>query len=178
MTATAPTTVQAPGVFLPPPPPPPSGNYASAYAYAGLGSRFGAAILDFLVLLAITVVVAIPFGLLAGAFWLTFGTPGLSWFSQVLWGPFTFLLFGLWIVYFSYFESTTGQTPGKRALGLRVISTATARPPDLGHALVRNVLRIVDWLPGLYLVGFVVALVTPQKQRLGDLLADTVVVRS
>ncbi len=83
----------------------------------------------------------------------------------------------LWLFYFTYFESATGQTLGKRAMGIRVVDPTTGRPPTLTMALVRSVVRIVDWLPFLYLVGFLVALVTSRKQRLGDLLAGTVVIK-
>ncbi|HXQ94892.1 MAG TPA: RDD family protein [Thermoplasmata archaeon] len=160
-----------PGFSLPPPPPP---GFAYQYRYAGLLARFGAVILDFLLLLVVTIVIAIPLGILAFVATVA-GAPG-DWVGSFVWGPFALLMFLLWIGYFTYFESTSGQTPGKRALGIRVVSVATARPPDLGHALVRNIFRVIDWLPGLYFVGFVVAALTSRKQRLGDLLADTIVV--
>ena len=155
---------------------PPAAPFVPAYPVASLVTRFGAAIVDLLILLAIALVVAIPLGIYTAVAALSFG--GLGPWAGVLWGPFALLTFVVWILYFSYFESTSGQTVGKRLLHLRVVSLRTARPPDFTHALVRSVLRIVDWLPALYLVGFLVALVTPQKQRLGDLIAETLVVRA
>jgi uncharacterized RDD family membrane protein YckC len=166
-------TPPLPGYSMPPPPPPP--GYAYGYRYASLPARFGAILLDFFVLLAITAVIAIPFGLIALASFAG-GTP-VGWLLAFVWGPFALLMFVLWIGYFTFFEGTTGQTPGKRVLGIRVVALATGRPPDLTHAFARSVLRIIDWLPTLFLLGLVAALVTPHKQRLGDLVANTVVVR-
>ena len=68
-----------------------------------------------------------------------------------------------------------GQTPGKRAIRLRVITTS-GRPIGAYDALLRNLLRIVDQLPGIYAVGLLSIFFTERNQRLGDLAADTVVV--
>lgn len=69
----------------------------------------------------------------------------------------------------------SGQTLGKRALGLRVIQASGVRL-TFPQALLRNLVRPVDRLPLLYGVGAVVALLSSRRQRLGDLLAGTVVV--
>lgn len=68
-----------------------------------------------------------------------------------------------------------GQTIGKRLLRLRVLSAAGTRISFL-QALVRNLVRVVDMLPSLYLVAGAAALVDPLGRRLGDLAAGTVVV--
>lgn len=70
-----------------------------------------------------------------------------------------------------------GQTIGKRILGLRVMDVRglRLRPSQI---IIRNLLRAVDSLPALYLVGGVVCLVSRYAQRLGDLAANTIVVRS
>ncbi len=150
--------------------------YAFPYPVASLVSRFGATVIDFLVLIVLAAVVAIPLGIFTAATALAWGGTG-PW-VQLLWGPFTLVMFLVWFLYFTYFESTTGQTLGKRLLGLRVIYVPSGRPPDFAHATVRNVLRFIDWLPAFYLVGFVLALTTPKRQRLGDVLAETVVARA
>jgi uncharacterized membrane protein SpoIIM required for sporulation len=67
-----------------------------------------------------------------------------------------------------------GRTPGKRALRLRVMTPA-GRPPDAVTSLIRNALRILDYLPALYGVATVVLFITGTR-RLGDLLANTFVV--
>jgi uncharacterized RDD family membrane protein YckC len=158
------------------PPPPPPSSYGHPYVDAGLGIRFGAAILDLIVLAVLELVIIIPLGLIAWGFGVSASAP--AWVLGILFGPVVLVMISLWLIYFTFFESTSGQTPGKRAVGIRVIDVNTGRAPSLGRALLRNLLRIVDWLPALYLVGFVVALLTSRKQRLGDLIAETVVVRT
>ena len=69
-----------------------------------------------------------------------------------------------------------GQTIGKRVLRLRVIDADGLRL-QFSQVAIRNLLRIVDLLPGLYLVGGVATLLTRQAQRLGDVAANTVVIR-
>lgn len=68
-----------------------------------------------------------------------------------------------------------GQTPGKRLLRLRVMDVNGLR---LGfhQVLLRNLLRALDFAPGLYLIGGVACVLTRHAQRLGDLAAGTVVV--
>jgi uncharacterized RDD family membrane protein YckC len=84
--------------------------------------------------------------------------------------------FLLYYGYYATFEALwSGQTPGKRAIHLRVISTS-GRPITVFDALVRNLVRIVDQLPGIYTVGLLSIFLTERNQRLGDLAADTVVV--
>ena len=78
--------------------------------------------------------------------------------------------------YFSLFEAFwNGQTPGKRLLRIRVIGDS-GRPVTFWEALARNLLRVIDILPTLYLVGLVTMLCNRQSKRLGDLLAGTLVV--
>lgn len=78
--------------------------------------------------------------------------------------------------YYIYLEGNYGQTIGKMALGI-VVVTDDGEPIDYREAAIRTVMRIVDALPVLYLVGIIVIVVTDRNQRLGDLVADTVVVR-
>ena len=75
--------------------------------------------------------------------------------------------------YYIYFEGTYGQT----VLDL-VVVTEDGGGVDYGPAAIRTLLRVVDVLPVLYLLGFVLILATDRKQRLGDIAADTVVVRA
>jgi uncharacterized RDD family membrane protein YckC len=120
--------------------------------------RVGAFVVDF-------VIVAVFGGLLTGA---------LSLAPEIGSGVTALLL----LVYFFVFEGTYGQTPGKNLLGL-VVVTERGDPCEYPEAAVRTLLRIIDGLPGaLYLVGIVTIFLTDEKQRLGDLAADTVVVRA
>jgi uncharacterized RDD family membrane protein YckC len=70
-----------------------------------------------------------------------------------------------------------GTSVGKRALGLRVVDKSGG-PVGLRSSLVRNVLRLADALPAFYVVGIVAVVATRHNQRLGDLAAGTLVIRS
>ncbi len=108
----------------------------------------------------------------------------------VLWGLLIALAilggggFGLWLIalflaewfYPTLFEVyARGATPGKKALGLQVIH-ANGTPVDWPAALIRNLLRAVDFLPAFYGFGAVAMLSNRDFQRLGDLAAGTVVI--
>lgn len=79
--------------------------------------------------------------------------------------------------YYIYLEGTYGQTIGKMALDI-VVVTENGQHIDYGAAAIRTLLRIIDVLPAFYVVGIIFVLVTDRKQRLGDMLADTMVVRA
>jgi uncharacterized RDD family membrane protein YckC len=70
-----------------------------------------------------------------------------------------------------------GQTLGKRALGLRVVN-ADGTPVTWLPSVVRNLLRVVDVLPGVYGVGLVSSLIDPHARRLGDIVAGTMVIHA
>lgn len=84
------------------------------------------------------------------------------------------LFFAQW-VYFVVLEGWRGATVGKTMLGLRVV-TVDARPLTITHAALRNVLRAADLLPTLYATGVVAMILNRRFQRLGDLVAGTMVV--
>ena len=150
------------------------------YDLAGLGSRFMAMVLDTLILFGVILGLAAVFGL--GAALLAASMRDLigryaTLFAVVGVALVVLLIFALGWGYFIFFELVwNGQTPGKRAAGIRVL-TARGEPVTLVHALVRNLLRLVDALPSGYMIGIVAILVTPRSQRLGDLAAGTIVVR-
>lgn len=80
------------------------------------------------------------------------------------------------IPYFAIMEGRRGQTLGKMALGIRVVREDGGRV-GAGAAALRTLMRGVDGL-GLYLLGFVVALLSKKRRRLGDMAAKTLVVRA
>ena len=91
--------------------------------------------------------------------------------------PFA-LFVALVLLYYFLFETAARATVGKLLLGLRVIAQDGGRPSVAAIAL-RTVLRIVDWLPLLYLVGFIALLATgARRKRLGDLASRTSVARA
>ncbi len=92
-----------------------------------------------------------------------------------LWASFGLLVFLAGSLNFTHFAATSGHRAGKPVLRLRVVDPPAGRRPDVAHSAIRHVLGIVDWRPAFYLVGAIVALVTTQKRRLGDVLAETVV---
>ncbi|PTY06063.1 RDD family protein [Verrucomicrobia bacterium LW23] len=98
-------------------------------------------------------------------------SPSLSEFLQSV------TVFVLLTFYFAVLELWwRGQTPGKYAMGLRVMDQHGLRL-RFSQIVARNLLRYADMLPVLYTVGGLTALLTPLGQRLGDLVAGTVVVR-
>ncbi|GAA0649865.1 RDD family protein [Salarchaeum japonicum] len=89
-----------------------------------------------------------------------------------------FLLWlALAIEYHVLMEYRYGQTVGKYLVAVRVVAD-DGGTPTLRAAAVRNVFRLVDVLPAFYLVGIVSILASDRKKRLGDRVADTVVVRA
>ena len=138
--------------------------------YATLGERFFANFIDMILLWIVTAIISIPFGIMAliGS---QFGSP-IGW---LIGGP-QLLAFVSWMLYFSYFESTSGQTLGKRMMTIKVVDESGGSL-DGRRIVVRNILRIVDWLPFLYIIGFILLSTSNGKQRLGDIAAKTVVVK-
>jgi len=142
------------------------------FAVAGVGSRFVALALDTLIQGGVGLVLAIAGGF--GIFELAKVFPKMG-----MWGVaiLVLVLFVLYFGYFAFFEIMwNGQTPGKRAAGIRVIKES-GRPLTPAESIGRNLMRIVDSMPTLYAVGIISALVTKRNQRLGDLLAGALVVR-
>jgi uncharacterized RDD family membrane protein YckC len=134
--------------------------------------RIVAVIIDSLLLLVVSVFILIPFWLLGG--FLRFAGS----FGFVLFGPLTLLSWLLWLLYFTYFEATSGQTLGKMAMNIRVVDEITLQHLDFARSLVRNILRIIDYLPFLYLIGFILIATNSKKQRIGDMAARSVVVKA
>jgi len=130
---------------------------------AGVGSRFLAAIVDTTIQFA-TLLLIVLFVSLAGS-------------SGPVTAVGTILAFLVFLGYDILFETkASGRTPGKRLTGLRVVRRGGG-PVGFRTSAVRNLLRVIDLLPGMYLVGIVCVLVTKQNQRLGDLAAGTIVLR-
>jgi len=135
---------------------------------AGVGSRFASALLDYILQFIILVALALVLRYGAGF------SPGSSSVSAAFWVLGFFAVFWGYDVAFEVLNS--GRTPGKAANGLRVVRESGA-PVTFGPSAVRNVIRIIDLLPGTYLVGITSILVTKRNQRVGDLAAGTLVIR-
>jgi uncharacterized RDD family membrane protein YckC len=98
--------------------------------------------------------------------------------ADLFFGTETIAYFLLTIGYFMSLEWVfRGQTLGKRVLKLRVVDADGLRL-RFTQIVVRNLLRTVDMLPGLYTVGGIALLLSPKLQRLGDIAANTIVIRT
>jgi uncharacterized membrane protein SpoIIM required for sporulation len=136
---------------------------------AGMGSRMAAGILDLILL-------AMFLGLVLAAFTAVEAFTG--WFRHWLVAALIFLGFLTFWGYFALFEALTGgRTPGKRRVGIRVVMD-TGHPLTFQAAMVRNLVRLVDLQPaGAYAVGLLFVFFNRRHQRLGDMVAGTLVVR-
>ena len=140
-----------------------NGEMVSGKNYVGLGLRFVALIIDGIILGIL--------GYLIGA--VTGGTSGAGF--QLEGGP-AFLYYLLSFLYYILMEAFMGGTVGKLALGMRV-ELEDGMPVTIGASIIRNLLRIVDFLPFAYILGMIMISTSPLKQRLGDRLAKTVVIK-
>ena len=150
-------------------------NVAFGYKVAGIGSRFIAALVDTVIILALQVIVILALLLLARLLLgpnFDFDNPFFAWVLGLL-GLVAFLFF--WGYYILFEVAWNGQSIGKRWVGLRVIKT-DGTPITLTESIVRNLVRLIDFLPAYYGVGVVTMFINAQARRLGDLAAGTLVV--
>jgi len=151
-------------------------SVAFAYRLAGLASRGFALMIDALIITVIGIGEAL-------AAWGIYALIGLvskplqaesaSWLT----GGLLVVLFTSAYAYFLIGEVRGhGQTWGKRWMGLRVVRDDGSRV-RFGDSVIRNLIRLIDFLPGNFTVGMVSIMVTRQHKRLGDMAAGTVVVR-
>ncbi len=131
---------------------------------AGLGSRMIAVLIDS----------AIQAATLIGS-GIAFAAVGFEHTAVLI--AYVVLAFLVTWAYFPLFEGLwNGRTPGKRTQLLRVVQ-ADGQPLTVGPVLVRNLVRIVDFLPAYYAIGAITMILTRRSQRLGDLAAGTIVIR-
>lgn len=137
---------------------------------AGLGSRFAAFVLDFLLQVAF-------FGLVVIMAVVVLHNGGET-SALIATGVLSLVFLLDFIGYFIICEMLwSGRSVGKRAAGTRVVRVSGA-PVGFWSSLLRNITRLIDTMPGaFYLVGSVLILATSKNQRLGDLLGNTVVIR-
>lgn len=137
---------------------------------AGVGSRLAAALLDTLLIwVAVIGLVLVNSTLMSDA------SEASSWATAAV----ILLLFLLFWGYFTLFEALNGgRTPGKQALGIRVVMD-TGRPITGSAAVVRNLVRMLDcYFPLLpALPALIMMFLQRSNKRLGDMAAGTIVVR-
>ena len=142
---------------------------------AGVGSRLGAAFVDYLIQIVVVVLLVIA------AFWgrsyLPNNATWVKWLESVGGALLMLLIAVIWFSYHFLFEWLwDGQTPGKRWNGLRVLQS-DGMPAGMWPIAVRNLLRTIDFLPFGYAVGGATALLSAHNRRIGDMVAGTIVAR-
>src|SRR6266513_911231 len=148
------------------------------FALASIGNRFLACAIDHALQVITLIVMIIGFTLIAN--YSSVGDRVLNlpkWILAIL----IVIVFLILSSYFAFFEWIwNGQTPGKRWLKIRVIGE-DGRPITFWEAAVRNLLRVVDMQPAplfpFYSIGLISVFVSLSDQRIGDMVAGTVVVR-
>jgi uncharacterized RDD family membrane protein YckC len=147
-------------------------HIAFEYRVAGPARRAVAHVLDLLLCYGAFAVVAVV--VTAGVVGASF-MGELSDLAKASVGILLVLLFFVQWIYFMLWEALRGTTPGKMALGLAVVTT-NGRPIGFREAALRNLLRAADALPTAYVVGVACQAATDRFQRLGDLVAGTMVI--
>ncbi len=132
--------------------------------YSGLSRRLVAAVIDQLLILVVFFLIPVIILLVLGT-----KSENIPESANSLMQGFVGLMY---VVYCTFFEARTGQTLGKKIVKIKVIQE-NGQACDFKHALIRNVLRLVDGIIGIFVL-FIIAF-TPKKQRIGDMLARTIV---
>ncbi|MDZ7631478.1 MAG: stage II sporulation protein M [Gemmatimonadaceae bacterium] len=144
-----------------------------SYTLAGIGTRGAAALIDLVLML-----------LLTGTLWYSAASlprllPSMRDMGRGGWVN-AVIIIGQFLILWGYFVTFEalwdGQTPGKRLLGLRVVRNGGGGV-DIGTSAARNLIRFIDFLPFGYFVGMISIIANQRNQRLGDLVAGTIVVR-
>ena len=144
----------------------------AATLYEGVAIRFVAILIDTIIIGVISSILTAPLFALSLTRLAT---------RAIVFGPGVGLrILIILVVYFLYFtllEGHNGQTVGKMAVNIKVVKEADGSPIDYGEAAVRTILRIIDGLFA-YLIGAILIWSSDEKQRLGDRVARTVVVKA
>lgn len=147
-------------------------NVTFDYDVAGIGSRFLAALIDTTIIILLQ---ALLFGsvFIVARFTLNDLTSTVASWAFAIVGIISFIFFWGYYIFFEILWN--GQTPGKRQVGLRVIRL-DGTPVSASEVVIRNLVRIIDFLPSAYGVGVVTMFINSNSRRVGDLAANTIVV--
>ncbi|UCC31215.1 MAG: RDD family protein [Phycisphaerales bacterium] len=141
--------------------------------YAGLWPRFLALVLD----TALFCVVFFPIARLVKGVWLMSAADHRWVYGWFITDPLCLVFLGIIWIYLILLEGWAGATVGKWLLGLRVVGP-DGHVPGLTKSLVRNILRLVDTLPALNILGIVLIALSPERARFGDRIAGTRVIHT
>jgi len=134
-----------------------------ALEYQGIGIRFVSLLID-------SIILGIIIGVLGSVTGIgVVGKGMIPWWLGLIY-------FIIYIGYYTYLEGLQGQTIGKMVTKIKVVRE-DGKPIDMNQAFTRNILRIIDGLI-VYLVGAILIWRSNKKQRLGDSIAKTVVVKA
>lgn len=144
-------------------------NVVFGYEVVGIGSRFLAALID-------TTIIVLLLGAVSALIGFAFfrRTSSINSFLIALLSLISFAF--IWGYYIFFEMRWNGSTPGKRQVGIRVIR-GDGTPITLAESVIRNLVRLIDFLPGAYGLGLVTMFIDGKARRLGDLAANTLVVR-
>lgn len=139
--------------------------------YAGLGRRFIALVVDFIVLSMIF----FPVTRVVKGVWIMSSQNHLWGYGWLITDPLCIIFFVIIVLYFVLLEGARGATIGKWSVRIRVISL-DGRIPGMRRAIIRNLLRIVDSLPAFNILGVTLIIKSPERARFGDRVAGTRVI--
>jgi uncharacterized RDD family membrane protein YckC len=154
-------------------------SIAFSYELAGVGSRLLAVMIDLAIQVTLMFVVVWGFAFAFGSH-----PPKIHHVSifdklavNIAIGTIVFVIFTIFFGYFIVLEAVwNGQTPGKKALGIRVVRDG-GYPIDFTASLVRNLIRVGEMALGFYAISGISALVSQENKRIGDFAAGTIVIR-
>lgn len=158
-------------------------NVTFGYDIAGIGSRFIGALVDTTLIVVLLVLLNLLVGVALanaaenspGNFAGTEEDPG--WLAGLAIAIYALLNFAvLWGYYIAFELRWDGRTPGKRVAGTQVVKVDGA-PAGFTEVAIRNLVRIVDFLPVAYALGVITMFMNRQTRRLGDFAAGTLVVK-
>ena len=130
--------------------------------YQGIWIRFISLLID-------TIVLGVLIGVVGSIL-------GLSVVSRTAGWGFGLLSFIIFLAYFTYLEGSKGQTIGKMVTKIKVVGEDGGKI-NMNQAFTRNILRVIDGLLA-YLIGAILIWRSDKKQRLGDRIAKTVVIKA
>ncbi len=153
-----------------------------SYVIAGLGSRGLAAMIDAIIVSIVMSIVTIP-GSIGVTVLIRLILHGLAHrdvgdnLVPIIIASMSLVGLAMIGCYYVFFEAFWhGQTPGKRWIGIRVIREG-GRPLTFSASMIRNVIRLIDFLPFYYMIGVIVMFIDRKSRRLGDFAAHTIVVK-
>lgn len=157
-------------------------NVSFGYEVVGIGNRFIATLIDslilFLLLLAINILLALALDSIG-----ELNTDLLDSANEVSWSAGLFIaIYSLlyfivfWGYYIGFEMAWQGQTPGKRWVKIRAVRI-DGNPVGFGEVAIRNLVRVIDFLPISYALGLATMFFSPNARRLGDYAAGTIVIK-